>query len=48
MVWELRLSFQQFIDAKVGSWNYPWIFATLQVAICKGLLVFFVWELVNP
>jgi hypothetical protein len=22
MVWELRLSFQQFIDAKVGSWNF--------------------------
>jgi hypothetical protein len=22
MVWELRLSFQQFIDAKVGNWNY--------------------------
>jgi hypothetical protein len=41
LVWELRLSFQQFIDAKVGSWNYPWVLATLQVAICKGLLVFF-------
>jgi hypothetical protein len=41
MVWELRLSFQQFIDAKVGSWSYPWVLATLQVAICKGLLVFF-------
>ncbi len=35
-----QASFQQFIDAKIGSWTYPCVLATLHVAICKGLLVF--------
>jgi hypothetical protein len=45
---KLRLLIQQFINAKFGSWNYPGVLVTLQVTICRGLLVFFVWELVNP
>jgi hypothetical protein len=41
MVWEFRLSFQQFIDAKVGNWNYPWVLTivmTFLVRECYGSL----------
>jgi hypothetical protein len=40
MVWEFKLSFQQFIDAKVRSWNYPWVWQPCKLQFAKGLLVF--------
>jgi hypothetical protein len=46
-MWELRLSLQQFIDAKVGSWNYPWVLATCNLQRFVGIFLYGNWTVHN-